>query len=94
MAGSKAGHDDKRIIAASTKEKSRFSAGPSCSTSELTAALTLLIGILTALTVRVLLLLSGLLSAALLLSGFLPRVLVLLPWVLVLLARILVLVGH
>ena len=31
MAGSKPGHDDKRIIAASTKEKSRFSAGPSCS---------------------------------------------------------------
>jgi hypothetical protein len=50
------------------------------------SALTLLIGILT-LTVRILLLLSGLLAAALLLAGLLPRVLVLL-------ARILVLVGH
>ena len=50
------------------------------------SALTLLIGILT-LTVRILLLLSGLLAAALLLAGLLPRVLILL-------ARILVLVSH
>jgi hypothetical protein len=42
---------------------------------------------LTALTVRVLLLLAGLLAAALLLAGLLTRVLILL-------ARILVLVGH
>jgi hypothetical protein len=56
-------------------------------------ALALLIGSLT-LTVRILLLLSGLLAAALLLAGLLPRVLVLLTRVLVLLARILILVGH
>ena len=54
--------------------------------TELATALALLIGIL-ALTVRILLLLSGLLAAALLLAGLLPRGLVLL-------ARILVLVGH
>jgi hypothetical protein len=61
--------------------------------SELMPAPALLIGILT-LTVRILLLLSGLLAAALLLAGLLPRVLVLLTRVLVLLARILILVGH
>jgi antibiotic biosynthesis monooxygenase (ABM) superfamily enzyme len=55
--------------------------------SELATALTLLIGFL-ALTIRVLLLLSGLLATTLLLlTGFLPRILVLL-------ARILVLIGH
>jgi hypothetical protein len=79
-------------ITISTKEKSRLSAGPSCSRlirSELATALTLLIGVLAllALTVRILLLLSGLLAAALLLAGLLTRVLILL-------ARILVLVGH
>jgi hypothetical protein len=54
--------------------------------SELASALPLLIGVL-ALTVRILLLLSGLLATALLLTGLLARVLVLL-------ARILVLVSH
>ena len=53
---------------------------------ELTSAFVLLIGVL-ALTVRILLLLSGLLATALLLAGLLARVLVLL-------ARILVLVSH
>jgi hypothetical protein len=52
----------------------------------ITIALTRLIGILS-LTVRILLLLSGLLATALLLTR-------LLPWILVLLARILVLIGH
>jgi hypothetical protein len=60
---------------------------------ELAAALTLLVGLL-ALTVRILLLLSGLLAAALLLAGLLARVLVLLTRILVLLARVLVLVRH
>jgi hypothetical protein len=60
---------------------------------ELAAALPLLVGIL-ALTVRILLLLSGLLAAALLLAGLLARVLVLLTRLLVLLARVLVLVRH
>ena len=54
--------------------------------SELASALPLLIGVL-ALTIRILLLLSGLLATALLLTGLLARVLVLL-------ARILVLVSH
>jgi hypothetical protein len=49
-------------------------------------ALNLLIGVL-GLTVRILLLLSGLLAATLLLTGLLARILVLL-------ARILVLIGH
>jgi uncharacterized membrane protein YphA (DoxX/SURF4 family) len=49
-----------------------------------------LIGFLS-LTVRILLLLSGLLATALLLTGLLARIL---AWVLVLLARILVLSGH
>jgi hypothetical protein len=77
------------------KEKSRLSAGLSALASfnsELATALALLIGLL-ALTVRILLLLSGLLAAALL-AGFLTRVLVLLTRVLVLLARILILVRH
>jgi hypothetical protein len=77
------------------KEKSRLAAGPSCFASfnsELATALALLIGPL-ALTVRILLLLSGLLAAALL-ARFLTRVLVLLTRVLVLLARILILVRH
>jgi hypothetical protein len=52
--------------------------------SELAAALALLIG---GLTVRILLLLSGLLPTALLLTGLLARILVLL-------AGILVLIGH
>jgi hypothetical protein len=52
----------------------------------LAAAFALLIGVLT-LTIRILLLLSGLLPAALLLARLLTRVLVLL-------ARVLVLVGH
>jgi hypothetical protein len=60
--------------------------------SKLATAFTLLIGLLP-LTVRILLLLSGLLAAALL-AGFLTRVLVLLTRVLVLLARILILVRH
>ena|ERR1700744_1750101 len=56
--------------------------------SELTLALTLtlLVGVL-ALTVRILLLLSGLLATPLLLTRLLPRILVLL-------ARILILIGH
>ena len=54
--------------------------------SELTATFALLSGILT-LTVRILLLLSGLLPTALLLTGLLARILVLL-------AGILVLIGH
>jgi hypothetical protein len=53
---------------------------------ELATALALLVGLL-ALTVRILLLLSGFLAAALLLAGLLARVLILL-------ARILILVGH
>jgi hypothetical protein len=60
--------------------------------SELATAFALLIGLLP-LTVRILLLLSGLLAATLL-AGFLTRVLVLLTRVLVLLARILILVRH
>jgi hypothetical protein len=65
----------------------------SCSfTSELPAALTLLIGFL-ALTVGVLLLLAGLVAAALLLTGFFAGLLVLLARVLVL-TRVLVLAGH
>jgi hypothetical protein len=56
---------------------------------ESAAAFALLIGLL-ALTVRILLLLSGFLSAALLLAGLL----VLLTRLLVLLARVLILVGH
>jgi hypothetical protein len=53
---------------------------------ELATAFALLIGVL-ALTVRILLLLSGFLAAALLLAGLLTRVLILL-------ARVLVLIGH
>jgi len=71
------------------KEKSRLSAGLFAVTSygqELAAALVLLVGLL-ALTVRILLLLSGFLAATLLLAGLLARVLVLL-------ARILVLTRH
>jgi hypothetical protein len=60
---------------------------------ELATALAWLIGVL-ALSIRILLLLSGLLTATLLLAGFLARILVLLTRVLVLLARILVLVRH
>jgi hypothetical protein len=60
--------------------------------SELAAALALLIRFL-ALTVRILLLLSGLLAATLLLAGLLTRILVLLARVL-LLARFLILVRH
>jgi hypothetical protein len=80
----------------SQKEKSRLSTGPSADAklgSELAAALTLLVGFLAlavrilALTVWILLLLSGLLATTLLLTGFLPGILVLL-------ARILVLIGH
>ena len=68
------------------KEKSRLSAGPSLTLAclalawlalaclKLTSALALLAGVL-ALTVRILLLLSGLLAAALLLTGLLTRVL-------------------
>jgi hypothetical protein len=72
----------------SQKEKSRLAAGPSLLSLSTRSALpvALLIGLL-ALTVRILLLLSGLLAAALLLAGLLARVLVLL-------ARILILVRH
>jgi hypothetical protein len=78
------------------KEKSRLSAGPSCSRLSLVrlaAALTLLVGFL-ALTIRILLLLSGLLATALLLARLLTRVLILLTRVLVLLTRVLILAGH
>src|ERR1700732_2841050 len=71
------------------KGKSRLSAGLPPLTSygqELATALALLVGFL-ALTVRILLLLSGFLAATLLLAGHLARVLVLL-------ARILVLFRH
>jgi hypothetical protein len=59
---------------------------PALFDGELATALALLVGLL-ALTVRILLLLSGFLAAALLLAGLLARVLILL-------ARILILVGH
>jgi hypothetical protein len=69
------------------KEKSRLSAGLSCSRwsrPELTA----LTRILAALATRILLLLAGLLPAALLLAGFLTRVLILLTrLILVILVR-------
>jgi hypothetical protein len=93
MAGSKPGRDDETFRATSKRTV------PPCggtfllsldSASELATALALLIGFL-ALTVRILLLLSGLLAATLLLAGLLARVL---TRVLVLLARILVLVRH
>jgi hypothetical protein len=90
MAGSKPGHDGCSDF---TQKKSRLSTGLSVLSlslvqfrSELASAFALLIGVL-ALTIRILLLLSGLLAAALLLAGLLVRVLVLL-------ARILVLVIH
>jgi hypothetical protein len=57
-----------------------------CSVKSLAAAGSLLAGVLT-LTVRVLLLLTGLVAAALLLAGLLARILVLL-------ARVLVLIRH
>src|SRR6476646_3971855 len=87
----KPGHDDEAVSALLPKKKSpafrRDLPALAYSKSELvTALLALLIGVL-ALTVRILLLLSGLLAAALLLAGLLTRVLVLL-------ARILVLVAH
>jgi hypothetical protein len=86
-----------RAEAMRPKEKPRLSAGPSCfrsdSGSGLATALSLLVGIL-ALTVRILLLLTGLLTAALLLAGFLTWLLGLLARFLVLLARVRVLIGH
>jgi hypothetical protein len=70
---------------------------PASFDAELATTLALLVGVL-ALTVRILLLLSGFLAATLLLAGLLARILVLLARlltrVLVLLARILVRVGH
>ena len=79
----------KRATIGDPKEKSRLSAGPSCSRScQFRLALGRLtrIGLL-ALTVGILLLLAGLLAATLLLTRLLTRVLILL-------ARIWVLVRH
>jgi hypothetical protein len=84
-------------LALPTKESPAFRRDlPPQLVPKLAATLPLLIGVLATatLTVRILLLLSGLLATALLLTGLLARVLVLLAGVLVLLARILVLVRH
>jgi hypothetical protein len=73
-------------------EKSRLTAGFSCSDSHASAALAVDLLAGHALMVGILLLLAGFLAAALLLTG-------LLPWILVLLTRLLagvtlVLIGH
>ena len=77
---------EKPELLLSKKKDPAFRRGLPSLTQELATALALLVGFL-ALTVRILLLLSGFLTATLLLAGLLARVLVLL-------ARILVLFRH
>src|SRR5260370_21914858 len=95
MAGSKPGHDDVSVQGYASPKKVppfdgtsvlslslvQFRSGPN-----LTSALPLLVGVL-ALTIRILLLLSGLLATALLLARLLAPALVLLPRSLVLLTH-------